>query len=209
MLKQVSHFLIDPLAASGCAAGRGRRRTPATELRFGGGQLLADFGYRTQYRLRQFLQDVKLAELVWHIPENLRNRLGIQRRTVGRDALKRQSALVECRLKRAEETFDVGACGIVIQNLVADSPERVVVDDREDTKWAVVQFVGRDVSGELSQHGVEVLSGDVLLCLFSPRTPPSSGWWKKGQRRGGLSRDANWPLGMAARPPPPVVPPMR
>ena len=56
-------------------------RTPAAKLGFRGGQLLADLGARVQHRLRQFLDDVKLAELVGNVAKHLGNRLGIQGRT--------------------------------------------------------------------------------------------------------------------------------
>jgi len=75
-------------------------------------------------------------------------------------------------LKPAEETLHVGVGGIVIQNLEGDPSEAAVVDDREDAEGAVVQLVGRDVSREVSQHGVEIASADVLLCLFSPGLHP-------------------------------------
>jgi len=64
-------------------------------------------------------------------------------------------------------------------------------DDRENTERAIVQLVGRDIAGKVSQHGVHVLDSDVLFRLFSPRPPPSSGSWRKERRRGDLARDAN------------------
>jgi hypothetical protein len=67
MLKQVPDLLFDPLAVSRCLAGGGRRWTPAAKCGFPGGQVLADLGARVQHRLRQFLEDVKFAELMGDI----------------------------------------------------------------------------------------------------------------------------------------------
>jgi len=52
--------------------------------------------------------------------------------------------------------------GIMAQDVLRDSPKRAIVDDREDAERAVVQLVGRNVSGEFSQRGVQILHGDVL-----------------------------------------------
>jgi len=109
MLKQVSDLLIDLFAVPCCLAGRHRRRTPAAEFRFGGSEFLADFGHRPQHRLGQFLDDVKLAELVRNIPKNLGNRLWIQGRAIGRDAAQRQFTLFQCGMKRTEKR-SMSAC---------------------------------------------------------------------------------------------------
>jgi len=115
---------------------------------------------------------MKLAKLVGNVAKHLGNWLRIQGRTIGRDAPQRQAALLEGRLERAEQGLHVGLRGIMVQHLVGQAAEAVIVDDREDTEAAIVQLVRRDVSGELSQHGVQVRAHDVLLCLFSP--PPST-----------------------------------
>lgn len=209
MLKQVSHLLIDPAAALRSSAGRGRRRTPPAERRFGGGQFLADLGRCTQHRFGQFLDHMEFTDLMPHPAENLGNRPGIQPGTIGRDALQSQAALVQSRLELAEETFDVGMGGIVVEHLVRDPPEGSVVDDREHAERAVVQLVSCDVAREVSQYVVEVFSGYVYLRLFFPRPPPSSGWWKTGRTRGGLATDAKPPPGRASRPPPPAGRPTR
>ncbi|HUT93898.1 MAG TPA: hypothetical protein VMY37_30825 [Thermoguttaceae bacterium] len=79
MLKQVSDLLFDLLAAPRCLASRRRGRTPTAELWFGGRQLLADFGDRTENRLRQFLDDMKLADLMGNVAKQLGNGLRIRR----------------------------------------------------------------------------------------------------------------------------------
>ena len=209
MLKQVSNLLFDLLPVPGRLAGGGRTRTPAAKLGFRGGQLLADLGARVQHRLRQFLDDMKLAELVGNIAKDPGNWLGIQGRTVGRDASQHQFVPLECRLERAEESLDVRVGRIVVQHFVNQAAERPVVDDGEDTKWPIVQLVCRDISREVSQRGVQVLAADSLPGLFFPRPPPNSESWQKAQTRGDLAKDANWPRGKASRPPPPIVLPSR
>jgi hypothetical protein len=189
-------------------ATRWSEAVPA-EFRFAGGQFLADFRHRPQHCFGQLLENVKLANLMRHIAENLGNRPRIQARSVGRDAFQSQSALLQQRLKPAEETLDVGMRGVMVQDLVGDPPECAVVHDREYAERAIIQLVGRDVSGEVSQYGVQIVSGDVRLGLFFPRPRPSSGWWRKGQTRGGPATDANWRCGRASRPPPPAAPPTR
>src|SRR3989337_2210255 len=78
-------------------------RTPAAKLGFRGGQLLADLGARVQHRLRQFLDDMKLAELVGNVTKHLGNRLRIQARSVRRDAPQHEFAPLECRVECAEK----------------------------------------------------------------------------------------------------------
>lgn len=209
MLKQIPDLPFDPLAVPRCLAGSDRRRTPATELGFRGGQLPADFGARTQNRFSRLLDDMKFAELVGNIAKDLGNRLGIQGRAVGRDASQHQFVPLECRLERAEESLDVRVGRIVIQHFVNQAAERPVVDNREDAEWPIVQLVRRDISREVSRRGVQVLAADSLLGLFSPRPPPNSESWQKAQTRGDLAKDANWPRGKASRPPPPIVLPSR
>ena len=204
MLEQVTDLLADPFAMLRHLAGCARGRTSAAEPRLGGCQLFANPGHRTQYRFGQFLEDMKLAHLMWQIAENLGNWLWIQARTVGRDPLEFQTALFQQRLNPTEETLDVGVGGVVVENCIKDPPKGTVIDDRQHAERTIIQFIGCDVSREVSQHGVEIFFADMLLCFFPPRPPPSSGWWRRGQTRGGLSRDANSRRGKANRPPPPT-----
>src|SRR5208283_1661631 len=106
-----------------------------------------------------------------------------------------------------EALFNVGVVRVVVQHFVDQAAEGTVVHDRENAERPVIQLVRRDVSREVIQRGVQIIAVDALLCLFSPRTPPSSESWRKAQRRGAPSRDANWPRGRAGRLPPPDVQP--
>jgi hypothetical protein len=64
----------------------------------------------------------------------------------------------------------------VVQDLIEQPLEGAVIDDREHAERTVVQFVGRNVTREISQSPIQIV--DVNLCggSFSPRPPPSSGW---------------------------------
>ena len=64
MLKQAADLLVDPFATLRRLAGCSRGRTPTAELRFGGGPLFAKPGDRTRHGFGQFLDDVKLANLM-------------------------------------------------------------------------------------------------------------------------------------------------
>ncbi len=203
----IPDLAFDPLGLSGRLAGGGRRRTPAAKLGPRGGQLPADLGTRVQDGFRQLLDDMELAELVGNLAEHPGNRLWIELRAVGRDAPQQQAAPLNRRLEGAEEPLDVGMVRVVVQHLIGEAAKGVVVHDRENAKRPVVQLVGRDVSREIIQRGVQVIAADALLRLFSPRTPPSSESWRMAQRRDGPARDANWPRGRATRLPPPDAPP--
>ena len=106
-----------------------------------------------------------------------------------------------------EESRDVRVIGIVIEHLVKEPFESAIVNDGQDAKRTIVQLVGRDVPREIIQRGVQVIAADALLRLFPPRPQPSSESWRRAQRRGGPSRDANWPRGRVIRLPPPDAPP--
>lgn len=77
MMKQVTNPLFDPLGLPRRLAGGGRGRTPTAQLGLRGGQFLADLGASVQHSLRQFLDDMELAELVGNVAKHLGNRLWI------------------------------------------------------------------------------------------------------------------------------------
>ena len=180
------------------AAVDGRPRLPR---RLSRGQLFADLGHRPQDRLGQFLDDVEFADLVGDVAEHRPQRLGIQGRAIGGDAPQRQAAQPQRHPEAPEEGRDVRVIGIVIEHLVEEPFEGAVVHDGQDAKRPIVQLVGRDVPREVSQAPVEIGRPHLPGRLFSPRPPPSSGWWRRGQTRGDRATDANWRLDRASRPP--------
>ena len=89
---------------------------------------------------------------------------------------------------------------VVVEDLVTQPLEAAVVDDRQDAEGAVIQLVRGDVSREAVEGPIEVVGPDPVGRLFSPRPPPSSGWWRKGRRRDGRARGANWQPDRVSRP---------
>jgi hypothetical protein len=78
------------------------------------------------------------ADLVRDLTEDPGDRLGIQRRAVGRDPTDGQSAGLEGGPEPAEERRDVLVGRVVVEDLVRQSLEGAVVDDREDAKRPVI-----------------------------------------------------------------------
>ena len=81
------------------------------------------------------------------------------------------------RVSRAASNFrknrrDVFVCRIVVQDLIAKPLEGAVVDDRQNTERAVVQFVGSDVAGEVAERPVQIRRLDLAGRLFSPGLHP-------------------------------------
>src|SRR5438045_18726 len=93
---------------------------------------------------------------------------------------------------------------ILIQDLIQEALEGAVIDDRQHAKRAIVQFVGRDVTGEISQGPFQVAGVHLAGRLFSPRPPPSFGWWRRERKRGDRATGASWRLDRVSRPPPRV-----
>src|SRR5262249_23091079 len=160
-----------------------------------------------QDRLGQFLDDVEFTDLVRDIAEHFPQGLRIKRRSVGGDAAQRQATQAQGHPETVKERLDVLVIGIVIEHLVKEPFEGAVVHDGQDAKRAVVQLIGRDITGEVSQSPVEVGRPHLAGRLFSPRPPPSSEWWRREQKRGGRATSASWRLDRASRPRRPVARP--
>ena len=110
-----------------------------------GRQTLAFLGHgRGADRLVHLVQDVELADLMRHRTEDCGDRLGIQRRAVGRDPLEDQPACLQGRPEAAEERLDVDLGRVAVQDVVGQPFEGAVIDDRQDTERAVIQLVGGD-----------------------------------------------------------------
>lgn len=125
--------------------------------RFGGGASAFEPGlpllqrptrlcYSLDDSLVYLFDNVKLADLVRDYPEDIGNRLGVEWRAVGGDALKLQAACVECRLESLQEAPDILLGWVVIEDFIEQAPEIVVVYNGEHTKGAVVEFVSGDVA---------------------------------------------------------------
>jgi hypothetical protein len=84
-----------------------------------------------------------------HRAEDRGDRLGIQRRTVGRDPLEDQSSRRQGGVEAAEERLNITVGRVVVEDLIEQPLEGAVVDDREDAKRAVIKLVGGDVAREV------------------------------------------------------------
>src|SRR5262249_12874429 len=126
--------------------------------------------------------------------------LGVKRRAVGGDAAHRQAAVVQLGLELLQESQDVLARRLVVQNAEGEAAIPAVVYHGQNTEGAVVELVNGQVAAKVSQGTVQVAAPEVLQ-LFFPRLPrPSSGWWRRGRRPGGHARGASWRPGRAGRP---------
>ena len=92
ILEQITDFLLDAFAFA-CQSARlfvFGRRSAALQLGLGLGQALTLFGHRFQDPFGQFLDDMEGTKLMGHLAKDLADRLGIERRAIGRDPLERQ-----------------------------------------------------------------------------------------------------------------------
>ena len=151
VLEQRTDLPSDPLLEPGGLPRRLRAGTATRQLGSTRRQILAELGHRAEDRLGHFLEDVEGAELMRHLTEDRGDRLGIQRRAVGRDPLEGQSPCRQARLEAAEERLDIDVGRVVVENLIEEPLEGAVVDDREDAERAVIQLVGGDVAREVRQ----------------------------------------------------------
>lgn len=191
VLEQLTDLPHDPLLAPGGLPCRLRAGTATRRLGGLGRQVLAELGHRAEDRLGHFLEDVECAELMRHLTEDRGDRLGIQRRAIGRDPLEAQAACLEGGLEATEERLDVAVGRVVVENLIEEPLEGSVVDDREDAKGAVIQLVGGNVTREVGQRPIEVVGVDPSRRLFPPRPRPSSGSLRRGRTRGALARGSS------------------
>ena len=104
---------------------------------------------------------------------------------------------------------DVIMVGSVVEDLIEDALITAVIHGGEHTEGAIIEFVGRHITGKISQGPVEKLGVHTGLYLFFPRPPPNFGWWHRAQTPGGLATDANSPGGRASHPRPRCAPPDR
>ena len=112
-------------------------------------QALAHLGHGGEDRLDQRAQDVERADLVRSCTADRGDRLGVQRRAVGRDPLEDQATSLKGLVEAAEERLDVALTRVAAEDLVAKPLERPVVDDREDAERAIIQLGGGDGAREV------------------------------------------------------------
>jgi hypothetical protein len=102
------------------------------------GQVLADRSDGVEDSLVQLGQDVEATNLVLDRAEDLGNGLWIELRTVRGDPVEAQPAARQGRLGPPEGRPDIPVSRVVVENLVAQTLEGAVVNDRQDAGGAVV-----------------------------------------------------------------------
>jgi len=207
VIEQVGDLLLDPLLAFGRLLCCHRWPAPV-QLGHRGLQLLTRLGHGAKHGLGQFFDDVEFADLVSNlVAEHLGNRHRIQRRSISGDTPQRPATLIQLLLETSEEPNDVFMCRIVVEHLVEKALKVAVVHNREHTERSVVELVRGNVATEVRQGRVQIIRGNMLLSLFSPRPQPSSESWRRGQTRGDPAISARRPPDRASRLPPPGAPP--
>ena len=147
--EQLTHLLLEPLLAPSGTLGRLRAGTAPRQFGGAGRQTLAFLGHGREDCLVHLVQDVELADLMRHRTEDCGDRLGVQRRAVGRDTLDGQPACLQCLAEAAEECLNVDLGRVAVQDVVEQPLEGAVIDDRQDTERAVIQLVVGNVPREV------------------------------------------------------------
>lgn len=148
MFKQIGDLVGNSFLGAYSALPGHQGRATARELRHCRRQLLADFGDRTQHRLGQFRDHVKLTDLMRYCAENLGNWPRIQGGTVGCDSMQRQLSYLQSCVQAPEECSDVSLFRAVIEYFIHEPLECAVIDDRQHAIRAVVQFICGNIAGE-------------------------------------------------------------
>src|ERR1019366_8770959 len=162
------------------------------------GHLLAEFRQRVQHRQGDLFEDVELADLMPRVRPQLFEHLGVKRRSIRGDAAHGPLAFRQLLFELHKENANVVLRWVVVENPEGQTVVSVVIDDREDAEGAIVDLVDGQVTAEVSQRLVEVGSRQRGLDFFPQPSRPSFGWWRRGRRRGGPARAANWRCGRAS-----------
>jgi hypothetical protein len=95
-------------------------------------QALAGAGHSSHHRFDHLGDDMKLADLMSHLPQNLPERFRIERRAIGRDAEKGQGACRQGRVQTPQKRPDVVVRGIVIQDVIEETLVAAIIDCRKN-----------------------------------------------------------------------------
>ena len=173
MVEQVGDSLLDSLGFAGlglvCLGGTATRKGWLLGLEF-----LADLGYCMKHGLCDLFENVELTDLMGGPRELFGDNVRIQRGTIGCDSTHIQASGVQMVLEPAEELPNVPLTRGVVEYPAGQTPERVVVHDRQYAERPIVDFVGRQVPAERRQGLVEVFGLDAGLTFFPPPPRPSS-----------------------------------
>ena len=102
-------------------------------------------------------------------PKILGHRSGIEWRGIGGDPQDGQVAGVEGRLQAPDTAPDVFVGRVVVEAFLDEPCEPAVSDHRPSTEGPIVEFVGSEVPGEVSEGPRAVVLRQSAWPLFFPR----------------------------------------
>ena len=81
---------------------------------------------------------------------------------------------IQYLLESLEKPRYILISGIVVKDLVIQTPEPMAVHNEQYTKRTVIQFISGDVAGKVSQGIIKVSGLDGAFSFFPPLPRPSS-----------------------------------
>lgn len=135
------------------------------------------------------------------VAKDLGHRSGIEWRGIGGDPQDGQVAGVEGRLQAPDTAPDVFVGRVVVEAFLDEPCEPAVSDHRPSTEGPIVEFVGSEVPGEVSEGPRAVVLRQPLGRFFSHGPPPNFAGWRRGRRPGGHATGATRRPDMATHPP--------
>jgi hypothetical protein len=106
-----------------------------------------------------------------HVTKHGANRLRIEGRAIGGDALELQVAMRQRRLQSRQQGSEVIMGGIVIQDLIENPLGRSIVDHRPPTVEPLIKFIGA-TSPEKDSSAQSRKALPICLCAFFSRLDP-------------------------------------
>lgn len=156
-------------------------------------QLFTHFGQSSQDIPRNFFEDMEFTNLMGGLRENSTEGFRIERGSVRGDAEDRQNSCGQHLMDAAEESQNIFLGGIVVEDFISQPALAFAVDCKKDAEGAVVDFVRRQIAGEVFQSPGFVFKSEFRAPFFSPSLPPNFGSSQRGRRPGNRATDARRP----------------
>jgi hypothetical protein len=142
-----------------------------------------------------------------NLSKDLAERLRVECRAIGRDALECQLALIQSRFQASQQRGDVVMVRIVIEHLIQQALVLPIVDDGKHTGRSLIEFIGRHITRKRLKRPVQKRTAHLPWRLFSPQPLSNSAGWQRAQTRGDHATGASWRVGKASHLRPPDAPP--
>jgi hypothetical protein len=159
VLEKTCNSALKPLLL-GCSSSGFRRGSATREFGLKFFQLSACLSQSLEDRSIDLLDDVELAELVRNITKDFGDGFRVERRAVGSDSSKNQSAEIKDEFEVAKEPRNVLVRRIVVEDLIGEPSELSVVNNGEHTEGTVIQFVRCDIPRKIRKGVIEVCRRD-------------------------------------------------